>query len=274
MNTTINMKSYPKTIDCTLEGKGNWLTIWLNRPEKRNALSKNLIEELGSVLSICEKNRSLRGIIFRGKGSTFCAGADLKWMQNIALNKEVSAEAIHNMSCMFGDIFENISKMSPITISVVEGSSMAGGIGIMCATDLIITMADTNFSLTETKIGLTPAQIAPYVINKVGFQQAKKLMLLAESFSGQEAFDMGMADYICHNEKDINSHINDIIEQVQLCSPNAIAVTKRLLKTHLDIDTANASKLFSECMLHNEGREGFASFFQKRKPFWTIKEQI
>ena len=88
MNTTINMKSYPKTIDCTLEGKGNWLTIWLNRPERRNALSKNLIEELGAVLSICEKNRSLRGIIFRGKGSTFCAGADLKWMQYIALNKE------------------------------------------------------------------------------------------------------------------------------------------------------------------------------------------
>ena len=178
-----------------MEEKGNWLTIWLNRPEKRNALSKNLIEELASVLSICERNRSLRGIIFRGKGSTFCAGADLKWMQNIALNKEVSAEAIHNMSCMFGDIFENISKMSPITISVVEGSSMAGGIGVMCATDLIITMADTNFSLTETKIGLTPAQIAPYVINKVGFQQAKKTVSIPK-------FNKDSAYYFVKNQVD------------------------------------------------------------------------
>ena len=248
--------------------------IKLNRPKALNSLNRDLVDTLISSIDECESNNDIRSIILTGNGRGFCAGADLKWMQNIALNKEVSAEAIHNMSCMFGDIFENISKMSPITISGVEGSSMAGVIGIMCATDLIITMADTNFSLTETKIGLTPAQIAPYVINKVGFQQAKKLMLLAESFSGQEAFDMGMADYICHNEKDLNSHINDIIEQVQLCSPNAIAVTKRLLKTHLDIDTTNASKLFSDCMLHNEGREGFASFFQKRKPFWTIKEQI
>ena len=142
----------------------------------------------------------------------------------------------------------------------------------MCATDLIVTMVDTKFALTETKLGLSPAQIAPYVINKVGLQQAKKLMLLAESFNGQRAFEMGMVDYICHNKENLNSQINHVIEQVQLCSPNAIAITKKLLKTSPKVNISKASRLFSECMLHEEGREGFASFFEKRKPFWTIKE--
>ena len=272
MHAEINIKSFPKTKDCILEERDNWLTIWLNRPEKKNSLSENLIKELNLILSTCEKNQSIRGIIIRGKGGTFCSGADLKWIQNIALNKEISAKSIGSMSYKFGGLFEKISKMSPITVSIIEGNSMAGGIGVMCATDLIISMVDTKFCLTETKIGLTPAQIAPYVINKVGFQQAKKLMLFAETFSGEKAYDIGMVDYICHNKKELNTYVNHVIEQVQFCSPNAIAVTKRLLNANLNTNIGNASKLFSECALHEEGREGLSSFFQKRKPFWKIKE--
>ena len=219
-----------------------------------------------------KKKQSIRGIIIRGKGGTFCSGADLKWIQNIALNKEISAKSIGSMSYKFGGLFEKISKMRPITVSIIEGNSMAGGIGVMCATDLIISMVDTKFCLTETKIGLTPAQIAPYVINKVGFQQAKKLMLFAETFSGEKAYDIGMVDYICHNKKELNTYVNHVIEQVQFCSPNAIAVTKRLLNANLNTNIGNASKLFSECALHEEGREGLSSFFQKKKPFWKIKE--
>ena len=264
--------SLPNTKDCILDYENNWLTIWFNRAEKRNALSENLIDELNLVLSICKKIHSLRGIIFRGKGNTFCAGADLKWMQTIALDKKISSKMTIEMSKKFGDIFNKISTMRPITISAVEGNSMAGGIGIMCATDFIITMANAKYALTETKIGLTPAQIAPYIINKIGFQQAKKLMLLAEKFDGQKAFDMNMADYICYTKEELNSCVHDIVQKVQLCSPNAIAITKKLLKSYVKINTTKASKMFSESMLHEEGREGFTSFFQKRKPYWTTEE--
>ena len=97
-------------------------------------------------------------------------------------------------------------------------------------------------------------------------------MLLAESFDGQKAFDIGMADYICYNKENIDYHINYVIKQVQMCSPNAVAITKKLLKTYIKSNTANASKLFSKCLIHEEGREGFVSFFEKRKPFWTTEE--
>jgi len=262
----------PKTSECILDLKNNWLTIWFNRPEKRNSLSKVLIGEISQTLDFIEDDSSIRGVIFRGKGNVFCAGADLKWMQNIAFEKNNTHDKAMRMSMKFGEIFTKISNLSKITISVVEGACMAGAVGIASATDFLVSTSDAKYALTETKIGLTPAQIAPYVIKKVGFNNGKKLMLLGEVFSGDEAFLIGMADYVVKEKKDLDYEVMQIMNKVKKCSPNGIAVTKNLLNSNYNIDTTHAAKLFSECIVHEEGREGFASFFEKRKPFWNEKD--
>ena len=250
----------------------NWLTIWFNRPEKRNSLSKNLIGEISQTIDFIEDNPPIRGVIFRGKGNVFCAGADLKWMQNIASEKNNTRDKAMKMSMKFGEIFTKVSNLSKVTISVVEGACMAGAVGIACATDFLVSTSDAKYSLTETKIGLTPAQIAPYIIKKVGFNNGKKLMLLGEVFSGDKAFLIGMADYVVKEKKDLDYEVMQIIKKVKKCSPNGISVTKNLLNSNYNIDTRHAAKLFSECIVHEEGREGFASFFEKRKPFWNKKD--
>jgi len=262
----------PKTKQCIIDLKSNWLTIWFNRPEKRNSLSEILIKEILKTLDFVELNSSIRGVIFRGKGNVFCSGADLKWMQNIASEKNYVHNKAMEMSIKFGEVFTKINESPKITISVVEGYCMAGAVGIACASDFLVSTSDAKYALTETRIGLTPAQIAPYILKKVGFNRGKKLMLLGEVFSGNDASLMGMVDYVVRDWIDLDNEVLKIMRKVEKCSPNAIGVTKSLLNLNYNIDTHNAARLFSECIVHKEGREGFQSFFEKRKPFWNVKE--
>ena len=263
------MNYLPKTKQCILELNNNWLTIWFNRPEKRNALSKELIIDIKLTLDAVKNDHSIRGIIFRGKGGFFSAGADLAEIKKIANAGADSRRLALEMSKKVGDLFDAISKTPQITISVVEGAAMAGAFGIVCATDLLISMSDAKYALTETRIGLTPAQIAPYVINRLGVSQARKLMLLGFIFDGKKGFEMGMVDYVANDKIELDTQITKIKQKVLNCSPNAISVTKSILYSNNNIDIKKAADLFSDCMVHDEGREGFSSFFEKRKPFWT-----
>ena len=254
-----------------LDLEGGWLTVWFNRPEKRNALSNILLDEILSALKLVQNDRNVRGILFRGKGGVFCAGADLEELKKITSSNNDSKATALNMSTKIGKVFNQIRKAPQITVSAVEGAGMAGAFGVACASDILVSMSDARFALTETKLGLTPAQIAPHVIARLGFTQARKLMLLGGVFDGQKAFEMGMADYLAKTESELNRLIQDIQEQVRNCSPNAIATTKKLIaEAYPTIDIKRAASLFSECVVSEDGQEGLSSFFEKRKPFWVI----
>ena len=263
------MTKTPETKYCILSQENGWITIWFNRPEKRNALSDGLLMDIKKTLTSVESDRSIRGIIFRGKGGFFCAGVDLEEIKKIAVAGENARELALDMSMKAGSIFKQISKAPQITVSAVEGAAMAGAFGIACATDILITMNDARYALTETKIGLTPAQIAPYVLNRLGYAQARKLMLLGSSFNGQKAYEIGMADYLAKTKIELDEHIKDIKEKVKKCSPNAVAITKKILSKNDVLNPEKAAELFADCILHQEGREGFASFFEKRTPYWN-----
>ena len=131
------MKKLPETKSCILELDNGWLTIWFNRPEKRNALSDTLLNDIKDTVESVHNDRSIRGIIFRGKGGNFCSGADLDGIKKIASSGKNARNLAINMSMTAGSTFEVINKSPQITISVVEGSSMAGAFGIACATDLL-----------------------------------------------------------------------------------------------------------------------------------------
>ena len=176
------------------------------------------------------------------------------------------------MSVKIGELFKIINNAPQIVVAVTEGAAIAGGFGIACSSDLILTIPETKFSLTETRIGLTPAQISPYVINRLGYSLARKMMLLGARIDGREAMKIGIADYIA-NDSNLEDILDSIKEQVFKCSPNAIAITKVFLRNGY-IDPQKAASLFSDCVVSDEGREGINSFFEKRKPFWIGEKKI
>jgi len=264
------MVKIPQTESIITNLENSWLTISFNRPEKRNALSRQLIMDIFQILETVSDDRSVRGITFRGQGGTFCAGADLKEFQEILSAGDKAKKMADAASSLVGQLFKTISASPQVTVSVVEGAAMAGGFGIACSTDLLITMSNARYALTETQIGLTPAQIAPYVINRLGFAKGKKMMLLGDHIDGNDALKIGLADYVADDTEKLSEILENIQQQVMKCAPGAIAVTKEIIENCNTINTVMAADLFSDCLVGEEGKEGFSSFFEKRKPYWAI----
>jgi len=266
------MIKLPKKETLELKLENAWLTIKLNRPESRNALSKKLIEDLSDVLNGISNNLSIRGITFRGKGGVFCAGADIKELKTIFSEGKTKKE-ISNYSMEVGRFFALISNLPQITLMVVEGAAIAGGFGLACTGDFVIAHKDARFSLAETKIGLTPAQISPYVIQRLGFFKGRQLMLTAAQINGTEAAKIGLADFVGDNKDELDILEQRLIKQVLSCAPGALAETKRLISaipyTPKKEMVTIAAESFANCFLSDEGYEGISSFLEKRQPSWA-----
>ena len=265
------MKNFPKTDSLLIENSNGWVTIWFNQIKNRNAITNNIVDELFSIFNFLNDDREVRGITLRGKGGIFCAGVDLKSLKKMTDTSKNAKSLAFEMSIRIGDLFKVINSAPQIVVAVTEGAAIAGGFGIACSADLILTMPETKFSLSETRIGLTPAQISPYVINRLGYSLARKMMLLGARIDGREAMKIGIADYIA-NDSNLEEILDSIKEQVFKCSPNAIAITKRVLTVNEYIDPQKAANLFSDCVVSDEGQEGINSFFEKRKPFWIMEK--
>ena len=174
-----------------------------------------------------------------------------------------------DMSTKIGQLLSLIDAIPKLTVSVIQGPCIAGGFGMACATDVIITMHDSVFRLPETRLGLTPSQIAPYVLRKIDYSKARLLMLLGDSIDGKIAYDIGLADYLATTKKEVQYHIDQLKSKLNKCSPNAFAITKSLVSKHASKNIQEAAESFYECVEHSQGKEGLKSFFEKRNPFWV-----
>lgn len=256
-----------KTIDITRDT--GWATIWLNRPERRNAMNDLMIDELMAAFAELGSNHDVRGVTMRGRGGFFCAGGDLNSFQIYQSDEKTLAEtaAFNRRIGTMLDAFNNLPKT---TIVLVEGAAIAGGLGLMCCADVIATAPDAKFSLTETMIGIPPAQIAPFVVARVGLSTARRIMLTGARFDGTEATRLGLADYATDDLDAIEASVR---KGVLKCAPGANAATKALIlgSTVLTRDEAldRAAESFATCLRSDEGREGVASFLEKRKPHWA-----
>ena len=263
------MTKIPNTKNLILEYSHGWLDVWFNNIQTRNALTESLIADLFSVFSSIHDDREVRGITLRGKGNMFCAGADLKKMKKISEAGPEAKSIALKMSMEFGNLFKVVNQAPQVIVSLTEGFALAGGLGLACASDIIVTMPNTKFALTETRIGLTPSQISPYVINRLGYVNARKMMLIGANIDGKEAKEIGLADYLAYDNDSLEEILDDIKNQVFKCSPNAIAITKKVITVDQYLDPEKAADLFSDCIVSDEGKEGFNSFFEKRKPSWV-----
>ncbi|MBT8079724.1 MAG: enoyl-CoA hydratase/isomerase family protein [Gammaproteobacteria bacterium] len=267
------MSTLPDTRTLILEPDGAWLRIWLNRPQAKNALSDELVVELQSVLDLVAAQSSFRGVTIRGKGGVFCAGGDLKAFKSVFQGGDLDVSEIRDASRRAGVLFNTINSLPQVVAMLVDGAAVAGGLGMLCTGDVVAVTAGARFSLTETTLGIPPAQIAPHIVHRVGLGTARRLMLTGAVFDGNEAGRMGLADYVVQDAAGLDNVEASIRKQVLRCAPTANAVTKKLAlaATELDSDEMieQAATAFADCLLGEEGREGISSFIEKRKPSWA-----
>ncbi|UTW54769.1 enoyl-CoA hydratase/isomerase family protein [Kordiimonas sp. SCSIO 12610] len=268
------MTNIPETTAITTNLRDGWLQIVFNMPESRNALSDKMVADIKAVLNAVRDDRSVRGISFRGNGGVFCAGGDLKGFRSIhEKGVEAKGEA-ESLSKSAGEFFAMIADMPQITIALVEGAAMAGGFGVACCCDIITSTTNAKYALTETRIGITPAQIAPYILARLGAITGKRMMLLGSRFDGKTAHELGLVDYTVDTPDALTTIEDKIKSETFACAPNAVAVTKEIIRqvqSGLPTDEfiKVAANAFANGLTSNEGREGIASFLEKRHPKWA-----
>ena len=267
------MTTLPGTKALILEPRGSVLTIWLNRPEARNALSADMVDELGAVLDAIREDRGLRTIILRGKGGFFCAGGDIKGFKSDLQGGEPDRDEVARGNRSFGDLMIKLNEQPQAVVILVEGAAIGGGLGLACVGDVTIVTRDARFRLSETSLGIPPAQIAPFVTERVGLTQARRLMLTGARFQGEAAVHYGIGHILAEDADDLEAKCQEVLEQIALCAPGANAVTKSIVFESTRRPRAEAldfaSRGFADCMLSDEGREGVAAFVEKRKPRWA-----
>ena len=262
----------PETKVVLYEEDGDWATLWFNRPEARNALSEELLDDFRALLDYLGDTPSIRGITVRGKGEVFCAGGDLKGFKNNFQQTRTEAEVVADSS-VIGNVFLQIKAMPQVVVYLLHGAAMAGGLGMACAADQVIAVKDTRMALTETTIGVVPAQILPHVVNRVGEFNARRIMLTGLRFTATEGAAFGIVDFLADDMAAAEKQLAELQAGVRRCAPSANAATKALLAQNKLLPEsemiAEAGKAFARSVQSDEGREGVASFLEKRKPNWT-----
>lgn len=246
-------------------------TIWLNRPEVRNAFNEVMIAELIAAFKEEGEREDTRAIVLRGKGKVFCAGADLNWMRSVA---QYNYDQNYKESLQLAKCFQTIYHCPKPTLAIVHGAAMGGANGLLAACDFAYCEEETIFSLSEVKIGIVPATIAPYIIKRVGEYNSKDLMLTGRRINGTEAEQLNLINKCFISSYETEAHLQATLQQLMSSGPAAVATCKQLIHTVInEIQSSEllgyTAKTIADIRASAEGQEGMAAFLEKRKPNWT-----
>ena len=246
--------------------------VTLNRPEVRNAFDDELISGLSQIFGQLNVDAGTRVIVLAGNGPAFCAGADLNWMKRMA--GYAYEDNLRDASALAG-MLSALDRMTKPTIARVHGPAFAGGTGLVAACDIAIGTPQAKFCFSEAKLGLSPATISPYVIRAIGERAARRYFLSAEVFGAEEACRIGLLSALVP-EVQLDSAIEELLKNLVAGGAAAHAKIKDLIGAVAarPIDEAlkqDTAQRIAEIRASPEGREGIASFLEKRKPSWVAK---
>jgi methylglutaconyl-CoA hydratase len=245
-------------------------TIWLNRPDVRNAMNEDLIGELAFAVRALGADAQVRVVVLAGRGTAFCAGADLGWMKRMA---EYSHAENRGSALELAHMLNALRTCPKPTIARVHGPAFAGGMGLASACDIRVAEPAAEFCLSEVRIGLVPATISPYVVQAMGAAAARRYMLTAERLPATEAHRIGFVHALSAPGA-IDETVGQLARALLGASPAALARTKRLLEDVVDRPVDDAllamtAEAIADVRASAEGREGVGSFLEKRKPAWV-----
>ena len=244
-------------------------TVTLNRPDVRNAFNDEVIHELTQAFAELGARDDVRAIVLGAAGTAFCAGADLNWMRRMAGYSR--AENLADAG-QLAEMLRVIYACPKPTIARIQGDAIAGGMGLVAACDIAVSVDTANFCLSEVKLGLIPATISPYVIRAMGARAAHRYFLTAERFSAAEAQRIGFVHEVVSAEQ-LDAKVEELSRALCSASPHAVRACKRLVQDvaqrEIDEDLiAGTVEQIADIRSSAQGREGVQSFLEKRKPNW------
>jgi isohexenylglutaconyl-CoA hydratase len=252
-----------------LKRDGGVLHVTLNRPAQRNAMSLAMVRELRAVLAQAEMKADTRVVVLRGAGGHFCAGADVADLASARARLADNPRALEETNAAFGELCGAFAATGIATVAVVEGACMGGGFGLACVADVTLAAPSASFKLPETRLGLVPAQIAPFLVERLGVAEARRLAVTGAALDAATAHTLRLV----HGVGDVDALLAATLSDILACAPGAIATTKALMaKARLQSPAslvAEAAALFSRAALGPEGQEGTMAFLGKRKPSWA-----
>jgi len=253
----------------TVSAQGAVATITLARPEVRNAFSDLVIEEITAAFTEVGARAHIRAVVLAAEGTAFCAGADLHWMRRMAdYTREENLADAGKLAAML----RTMDQCPKPTIARVQGDVYAGGLGLVAACDMAVAVDSAHFCLSEVKIGLIPATIAPYVIRAMGTRAAQRYFVTGERFTAHEALRIGLIHETVPAAQ-LDARITALLDALTSASPQAVTAAKRLvhdvagrvINNALIDDTISA---IADIRASTEGKEGVQAFLQKRQPDW------
>ncbi|WP_454831361.1 enoyl-CoA hydratase-related protein [Pseudoxanthomonas wuyuanensis] len=255
------------------EQSGAVLRLRLNRPALHNAFDAALIASLAETLRDAANDGSVRVVVLEGAGPSFSAGADLNWMRAMAAASEAENR---DDALALARLMRTLDELPKPTVARVHGAAFGGGVGLVACCDIAIGVPEAKFGLTESKLGLLPAVISPYVIAAIGARQARRWFASAEMFDAAEALRIGLLHQVAPADQ-LDDAVNRQIALLLKAGPVAAASAKQLVsqvaqRTDRDALDAGNAALIARLRASPEGQEGLAAFLEKRSPAWAAKE--
>jgi methylglutaconyl-CoA hydratase len=256
-----------ETIDIAVDDRGV-AVLMLDMPERHNALAPQMITELTEAAERLGADPAVRVVVLTGNGKSFCAGGDLAWMKDqMAADAATRAREARKLAAMLGAL----DRMPKPLIGRVQGQAFGGGIGMMSVCDVAVGVEGAKFGLTETRLGLIPATIGPYVVARMGAARARRVFMSARIFDAAEAVELGLLAKAVAAE-DLDAAVEAEVAPYLACAPGAVAKAKALvaaLEPRVNdavVDMTIAALV--DAWESDEGPEGVSAFFEKRKPSW------
>ncbi len=277
------MHAIPTFDTLLLQQTGAVLYMTLNRPAARNAMSVAMLADLVRALRWAEstagKPNAVRVVVLRGSGGHFCAGADLKDMATARMQTmQNSAEdanglnPIAQVNAAFGQMCVAFAQTTLALVMVLEGTVMGGGFGLACVADVALADTSANFKLPETSLGVVPAQIAPFLVERLGYSQAKRLAVTGGRLDAHAALQIGLVHVVAEGAA-LQAALDQVLADILACAPQALASTKALMDKARFAPpkemVLQAAQVFATAAQSAEGLEGMTAFMQKRKPQWA-----
>ncbi|MBL7014477.1 MAG: enoyl-CoA hydratase/isomerase family protein [Candidatus Marinimicrobia bacterium] len=244
-----------------LEIEGGVATVFLNRPDVRNAMNLPMMKEIGDCFTFLSKQSDVRIILLRGKGDSFCAGADIQHMKHAGGQ---STDQNRTDSQLLADLYYAVDHCPQPVVGVVHGHAFGGGFGLCNVCDITIAEEKTLFALSEVLIGIIPAIIGPYTVNKIGLSAYRALGISGERFDGHYAEKIGLVQYAVPKDQ-IEDIVDSTLAQLKKGSPKAQEMFKEYIRNMENLDAQDA---IIAMRASEEGQEGLSAFIEKRKPSW------
>lgn len=243
-------------------------TVTLNRPEVHNALNDDFMAQLSDAFETLGADDAVRAIVIAGEGKSFCAGADINWMKRMV---DYTIEENVADAKILAAMLRKIRDCPKPVITRVHGAAFGAGVGLTAACDIAVAKRGAIFCLSEVKLGILPAIISPFVLEKIG-THARRYALTAERFDSDEAHRIGLVSDVVPDDVDLDPWIEKVTDSIRKCGPHAIAHCKRVMSDIQPFSWENAQNLtthrLAEVRVSPEGQEGLKAFLEKRKPNW------